>query len=104
MIYFCTRISYNGIKRKCRLDELRLLIFSAAFWQGFEKSERGPSLAFLLPPQAAVGSAAVQVLPGPKQKEPRLRLGFFLLWARQDLNPRPSGYENVTNFEIPFFL
>jgi hypothetical protein len=40
---------------------LRLLIFSAAFWQGFEKSERGPSLAFLLPPQAAVGSAAVQV-------------------------------------------
>jgi hypothetical protein len=47
--------------RKCRLDELRLLIFSAAFWQGFEKSERGPSLAFLLPPQAAVDSAAVQV-------------------------------------------
>jgi hypothetical protein len=40
---------------------LRLLIFSAAFWQGFEKSERGPSLAFLLPPQAAVGSVAVQV-------------------------------------------
>ena len=25
-------------------------------------------------------------------------------WARQDLNPRPSGYENVANFEIPFFL
>ena len=24
-------------------------------------------------------------------------------WARQDLNPRPSGYENVANFEIPFF-
>ena len=28
----------------------------------------------------------------------------FFVWARQDLNPRPSGYENVANFEIPFFL
>ena len=26
--------------------------FSAALWQGFEKSERGPSLASLFPPQA----------------------------------------------------
>jgi len=25
-------------------------------------------------------------------------------WASQDLNPGPSGYENVANFEIPFFL
>ena len=104
MIYFCTRISYNGIKRKCRLDELRLLIFSAAFWQGFEKSERGPSLAFLLPPQAAVGSAAVQVRPTLYNKNSTPSGVLFLLWARQDLNPRPSGYENVANFEIPFFL
>ena len=29
---------------------------------------------------------------------------LFFVWARQDLNPRPSGYENVANFEIPFFL
>ena len=29
---------------------------------------------------------------------------LFSVWARQDLNPRPSGYENVDNFEIPFFL
>ena len=28
----------------------------------------------------------------------------FGLWASQDLNPGPSGYENVANFEIPFFL
>ena len=33
-------------------DELRLLIFSAAPWRGLEKSERGPSLASLFPPQA----------------------------------------------------
>ena len=29
---------------------------------------------------------------------------LFSVWARQDLNPRLSGYENVANFEIPFFL
>ena len=29
---------------------------------------------------------------------------LFLLWASQDLNPGPSGYENVANFEIPFFF
>ena len=39
--------------------------FSAAPWRGFEKSERGPSLASLFPPQAAVGSAAVRVLYRP---------------------------------------
>ena len=46
-------------------DELRLLIFSAAPWRGLEKSERGPSLASLFPPQAVVGSAAVRVLYRP---------------------------------------
>ena len=39
--------------------------FSAAPWQGFEKSERGPSLGSLFPPQAAVASAAVRVLYRP---------------------------------------
>ena len=37
-----------------------------------------------------------------EKKTPK-RVSFFL-WARQDLNPRLSGYENVANFEIPFFL
>ena len=32
------------------------------------------------------------------------KISCFFVWARQDLNPRPSGYENVANFEIPFFL
>ena len=40
--------------------------------------------------------------PGPYKKD--TRKGVFFVWARQDLNPRPSGYENVANFEIPFFL
>jgi len=38
-----------------------LAAFSAAPWRGFEKTERCPSLASLFPPQAAVGSAAVQI-------------------------------------------
>ena len=40
--------------------------------------------------------------PNIQKKTPRW-VSFFV-WARQDLNPRPSGYENVANFEIPFFL
>lgn len=38
------------------------------------------------------------------KKEARDRNLVLFWWARQDLNPRPSGYENVANFEIPFFL
>ena len=44
--------------------------FSAAPWQGFEKSERGPSLGSLFPPQAAVASAAVRVLYRHHEKSP----------------------------------
>ena len=36
--------------------------FSAAPWQGFEKSERGPNNSSLFRPQAAVVVVAVQVL------------------------------------------
>ena len=76
--------------------------FSAAPWQGFEKSERCPNNSSLFRPQAAVVVVAVQVLAGNKKEHPD---GCsFLLWASQDLNPGPSGYENVANFEIPFFL
>ena len=32
------------------------------------------------------------------------KISCFFVWASQDLNPGPSGYENVDNFEIPFFL
>ena len=46
-------------------QRVALADFSAAPWQGFEKSERGPSLGSLFPPQAAVASAAVRVLYRP---------------------------------------
>ena len=32
------------------------------------------------------------------------KISCFFLWASQDLNPGPSGYENVGNFKILFFL
>ena len=38
-----------------------------------------------------------------KEKHETQNLVLFW-WASQDLNPGPSGYENVDNFEIPFFL
>ena len=40
--------------------------FSAAHWQGLEKSERCPNNASLFRPQAAVVVVAVQVLTGPQ--------------------------------------
>ena len=107
--------------------------FSAAPWQGLEKSERGPNNSSLFRPQAVVVVVAVQVLTGPQNGIqhfltflavgtralnnsppgcclPCLRQCLavqvltgnkkehpdgcsFLLWASQDLNPGPSGYE-----------
>ncbi len=59
--------------------------FSAAPWQGFEKSERGPSLGSLFPPQAAVASAAVLVLSVHAKNPKSYDLGF-LWWTVQDSN------------------
>ena len=39
-----------------------------------------------------------------KKEARRPKPSCFFAWASQDLNPGPSGYENVANFEIPFFL
>ena len=69
--------------------------FSAAPWQGLEKSERCPNNSSLFRLQAAVVVVAVQVLAGPQSG---IRHPLTFLCAG------PSGYENVANFEIPFFL
>ena len=45
--------------------------FSAAPWQGFEKSECGPNNSSLFLPQAAVVVVAVRVLYRPPQKNPQ---------------------------------
>ena len=67
-------VSAAGSGRRCctgafprrtirRVLRVALAAFSAAPWQGFEKSERGPSLGSLFPPQAAVASAAGCSIP-----------------------------------------
>lgn len=77
-----------------RVLRVALAAFSAAPWQGFEKAERCPSLASLLPPQAAVGSAAVRIHPcvpfyiADKTETP-VPIGYrSSWWARVDSNHR----------------
>ena len=64
---FLVDIPTRGEPRAKQQRRVALADFSAAPWQGFEKSERGPSLGSLFPPQAAVASAAVRVLYRPPQ-------------------------------------
>ena len=44
--------------------------FSAAPWQGFEKSERGPNNSSLFQPLAAVVVVAVRILPIAQKESP----------------------------------
>ena len=52
-------------------QRVALADFSAAPWQGFEKSERGPNSSSLFQPQAAVVAVAVQVLLSAGRKFPK---------------------------------
>ena len=63
--------------------------FSAAPWQGLEKSERCPNNSSLFRPQAAVVVVAVQVLTGP-QSGIRHFLTFLAAGTRA-LNNSPLG-------------
>ena len=64
--------------------------FSAAPWQGFEKSERGPSNSSLFQPLAAVVVVAVQVLlSAPNNENPNLfsigeGFGFFVCFGNDN--------------------
>ena len=54
--------------------------FSAAPWQGFEKSERGPNNSSLFQPLAAVVVVAVQVLFRTEKEKPvHIVYWFFLV-------------------------
>ncbi len=80
-------------QRELRVRALRVAFadFPTAPWRSLEKSERCPNNSSLFRPQAAVVVVAVQALTGNKKEHPD---GCsFLLWASQDLNPGPSGYE-----------
>ena len=64
--------------------------FSAAPWQGFEKSERGPNNSSLFQPLAAVVVVAVQVLlSAPNNENPNLfsigeGFGFFVFFGNDN--------------------
>ena len=61
--------------------------FSAAPWQGFEKSERGPNNSSLFQPLAAVVVVAVQVLFRTEKEKPvHIVYWFFFFGAEEDLN------------------
>ena len=64
--------------------------FSAAPWQGFEKSERGPNNSSLFQPLAAVVVVAVQVLFRTEKEKPvHIVYWFFLV---QECNPNPNHF------------
>ena len=69
--------------------------FSAAPWQGFEKSERGPNNSSLFQPLAAVVVAVQVLLSAPNNENPNLfsigeGFGFFVFF----------GNENSGSFQI----
>ena len=61
--------------------------FSAAPWQGFEKSERGPSNSSLFQPLAAVVVVAVQVLFRTEKEKPVHNVYWFFLVRWKGLEP-----------------
>ena len=71
-------------------QRVALADFSAAPWQGFEKSERGPNNSSLFQPLAAVVVVAVQVLlSAPNHENPNLfsigeGLGFFVFFGNEN--------------------
>ena len=64
--------------------------FSAAPWQGFEKSERGPNNSSLFQPLAAVVVVAVQVLFRTEKEKPVHIVYWFFLVRIRGLEPPPS--------------
>ena len=83
--------------------------FSAAPWQGFEKSERGPNNSSLFQPLAAVVVVAVQVLlSAPNNENPNFfpigeGFGFFVFFGNENngssltaVCPKPYQKKRVT--------
>ena len=62
---FLVDIPTHWKPRTKQQQRVALADFSAAPWQGFEKSERSPNNSSLFQPLAAVASAAVRVLYRP---------------------------------------
>jgi len=65
-------------------QRVALADFSAAPWQGFEKSERGPNNSSLFQPQAAVVVVAVRILPIAQKESPAHESVSGILGASSD--------------------
>ena len=82
--------------------------FSAAPWQGFEKSERGPNNSSLFQPLAAVVVAVQVLLSAPNHENPNLfsigeGFGFFVFFGNENngsslmaVCPKPYQKKRVT--------
>ena len=68
-------------------QRVALADFSAAPWQGFEKSERGPNNSSLFQPQAAVVVVAVRILPIAQKESPAHESVSGILGAPNNENP-----------------
>ena len=68
-------------------QRVALADFSAAPWQGFEKSERGPNNSSLFQPLAAVVVVAVQVLFRTEKEKPVHNVYWFFLVRWKGLEP-----------------
>ena len=67
--------------------------YSAAPWQGFEKSERCPNNSSLFQPLAAVVVVAVQVLFRTEKEKPVHNVYWFFLV--QECNPNPNHFPRL---------
>ena len=76
--------------------------FSAAPWQGFEKSERGPNNSSLFQPLAAVVVVAVQVLFRTEKEKPEHECVLVFLGAvkQSKSEPFPSDATSVASPKV----
>jgi len=67
--------------------------FSAAPWQGFEKSERGPNNSSLFQPLAAVVVVAVRILPIAQKESPAHESVSGILGAVKQSKSEPFPFD-----------
>ena len=82
-------------------QRVALADFSAAPWQGFEKSERGPSLGSLFPPQAAVASAANPAAEIKKDQYTNVYWSFLVGAAGFEPTASSSRTRRATSCAMP---
>ena len=94
-------------------QRVALADFSAAPWQGFEKSERGPNNSSLFQPQAAVivvalwliacgiNAAALFEIPSLAQKEKPAHNVYWFLVRGRGLEPPRINHTHLKRARLP---